>query len=117
MWEGCFIVKRIQQEFSNETSYCTSPVAFVKTMQLAKSVFDTAKGLDSKFSFSLFLFSEDFPEMGITMRFLDIGGGWPGVNTEKVSLQSLSGLIRENIAKQANRLSSFEQNQLRSLAS
>jgi len=58
-------------------SCCTSAKAFIKTLELARSVFDTAKSL------------------GMIFNILDIGGGWPGFDTEDFSFRDLAEPIRD----------------------
>uniref|UniRef100_A0A7S4L4P9 ornithine decarboxylase n=1 Tax=Paramoeba aestuarina TaxID=180227 RepID=A0A7S4L4P9_9EUKA len=60
-------------------SWCTSSKAFIKTLELAKSVFETAKSL------------------GINFTLLDIGGGWPGFDTEDLSFREIAAPIRQAI--------------------
>jgi ornithine decarboxylase len=60
-------------------SWCTSSKAFIKTLELARSVFDTAKNL------------------GFNFNLLDIGGGWPGFDTEELSFKDIAAPIQEAI--------------------
>eukprot|EP01137_Pigoraptor_chileana_P034172 Opistho-2@26302 len=56
-------------------SGCQSAEAYVNTFRMAKDVFDMA------------------PEYGFTLNFLDIGGGWPGVNTEALNFPEIAKRI------------------------
>lgn len=58
-------------------SGCSSPKAFGDAIRLARKVFDIGEGAD----------------MGFTMNILDIGGGFPGIDTDKISF----GAIAEEI--------------------
>jgi len=60
-------------------SGCYDAKLFVKALESAREVFDLAK------------------EQGFEMRLLDLGGGWPGDKTSKLSFEEIADTIRDVI--------------------
>lgn len=60
-------------------SGCYDAKLFVKALESAREVFDMAK------------------EQGFELKLLDLGGGWPGDNTSKLSFEEIADTIRDVI--------------------